>query len=161
MKKSILSELHRGKELSPYESFDATWTVIVKIANHLSKKAEEFERLSDLFRTVSDATAAKVLSLPAVDQLLDLDPPLEEVQSGYEHERLNPKLIERKIALIRASRTAKPSIAFIEMMSILKRIRNRRAHGFKSPDNARDVIILKASATILHALGTELANGLT
>jgi len=36
---------------------------------------------------------------------------------------------------------------------VLKRVRNRRAHGFKTPDGPRDRDILEASADILQSLG--------
>lgn len=145
------SELQRSCELSDYEAVDVAWVAIVKVANTLPD-ANEHKRLVALLDRASEDAVRKVLSHPGVDALLTLDPPLETILASH-HERLNAERTAADLKDICELRRSDPKAALRSLIEVLKRIRNRRAHGFKTAYAPRDNEILGAAAPILRALG--------
>jgi len=88
-----------------------------------------------------------------VDALLNLDPPLESVFSAPPYERLDSARTARELSTVRQKRENAPKEALLNLTEVLKRVRNRRAHGFKTPDGPRDQLILEAAADILRSIG--------
>jgi hypothetical protein len=77
---------------------------------------------------------------------------LESILSAT-HERLDKDRTARELETVRAKREADPKEALLSLANVLKRVRNRRAHGFKTPDGPHDGEILAASADVLQNLG--------
>ncbi len=149
--KNARAELTRSYDLSDYEAVDVAWVAIVKVAN-LMPGDSEHKRLLALLEIMPEVEVCKVLSHDAVDNLLNLEPPLETILSDR-HERLNVERTVNEINAVRKHRLSQPKIALQNLTEILKRIRNRRAHGFKTPYAPRDAEILGAAAKILRAVG--------
>ena len=92
-----------------------------------------------------------ILALPAVDHLIGLDPPLETVLTS-KHELLSTLEAEHAISEVREFRTNVPRRALGELCRLLFLIRNKRIHGFKTPQGPRDREILESAGEILTAL---------
>lgn len=145
------AELRRSYGLSPYEAVDVAWVAVIKLAN-LFPGPSEHARLLALVESLPLDRIRVILSHEAVDTLLNIDPPLESVVSTP-HERLDLKRTIHQVAVVRNRRDTEPTVALVNLAEILKRIRNRRAHGFKTPDGPRDQEILSAAASLLQAVG--------
>lgn len=153
------AELKRSYDLSPYEAVDVAWVAVIKLAN-LLPGASEHERLLALLERLSLEWIQSILSHNAVDTLLNLDPPLESVVTTP-HERLDAKRAAQELAIVRKYRIDEPKLALLNLAKILKRVRNRRAHGFKTPYGPRDQEILGAAAPLLQAVGEAAADVVT
>jgi hypothetical protein len=145
------AELKRSYGLSDYEAVDVAWVALIKTANLLTGKSER-SRLSALLESLPEDRVRVLLAHEAIDSLLSLDPPLETVLS-MPHERLDPARTAKELAALRENRDRNPKLALLNLAEILRRIRNRRAHGFKTPYGLRDQQILGAAAPILRAVG--------
>jgi hypothetical protein len=132
---SARSEIRRSYGLSPYEAVDVAWVSIIKLSNLLPDTSEHKRLLSLLERLPSDSVS-EILQLPAIDTLLNLHPPLESVLS-VPHERLDAERTAKELAAVRANRHTSPEVALQNLAEVLKRIRNRRAHGFKTSEGPR------------------------
>jgi hypothetical protein len=94
-----------------------------------------------------------------VDNLLDLEPPLETLLSAR-HERLNAARTAEELELIRRHREDDPKLALYKLTEVLKRVRNRRAHGFKTPEGPRDNEILGSALGLVRLIGLSAAEAL-
>lgn len=92
-----------------------------------------------------------LLMQPAVDALLNLDPPLETVLAD-DPEQLYPEATAVSLEKVRQGRVSSPREAVIALGELLKRIRNKRAHGFKTRKGERDGVILGAARPLLFRL---------
>jgi hypothetical protein len=149
VKKAILQEVAAASEQNPYEAVDVLWVALVKAANTM-QGANEHRRMLALAEAMSIEDVRRVLQLPAVDDLLDLDPPLESVLTDP-HERLASEATQTAIDTVRTKRQVQPREALTALAEMLKRIRNKRAHGFKTRNGPRDEQILSAAKPILLA----------
>ena len=147
---NALVDLARTIELPPYEGVDVAWVSLIKVAN-IFPGSSEHRRLEYLLELVSTEALIVVLDSESVDKLLTLDPPLESVLATP-HERLDPRRTAEALQVIRDQRKVDPKAAAFSLAYVLKRIRNRRAHGFKTPSGPRDNEILLASVQILRDL---------
>jgi hypothetical protein len=109
-------------------------------------------------RSDADA-AAHVLQEPSVEALIEIQPPLESIASN-QHERLDEERAQHLVETVRANQDSDPKSAIIALAEVLKRIRNRRAHGFKTPDGPRDEEILGNAAEIIRAMVLHAAKAL-
>jgi|SRR6516165_8451562 hypothetical protein len=157
--KGINAELARSRGLPAYEAVDVAWVAVVKAANLLSAKSEH-ERMLALLDRLSENDLRSILQRPSVDALLNLKPPLESVLTAR-FERLDEQRTATELVIVRTKRNSEPKEALLSLADILKRIRNRRAHGFKTTDGPRDGEILGASADILQNLGEMAVAALT
>lgn len=148
---AAIRDLERARELSDYEAVDVTWVAVVKLANLFPGDSEN-KRLLALLACLPEGEVRSLLADQAVDALLDLDPPLESILSSR-HEWLNVDRTTRELHVVRELRSADPKAALPALAQVLKRVRNRRAHGFKTPDGSRDQEILAAAVHILRAIG--------
>ena len=137
--------------MSPYEGVDVAWVAVIKMANLLPEKSEHARMLS-LLNVLPEESVKDLLSDPAVDELLNLQPPLEAVLSN-QYERLDAEHTSHELNEVRRLRTTDPKASLVNLAHILKRVRNSRAHGFKTPEGPRDKIILSASLKLLRNLG--------
>ena len=145
------AELKRSYDLSDYEAVDVAWVAVVMLANLLPGDSER-KRLLALLERLDENQIRAILEDKAVDSLLNLDPPLESVLA-MSHERLDQERTARELSVVRERRVAEPRVALDNLANVLKRIRNRRAHGFKTRDGQRDQQILGAAVAILHSIG--------
>lgn len=143
----IAGEAERSKALSDYEAVDVLWVCVVKLAN-LCKGKNEHERVLSLVDTLQTEEIRDWMNSAAVDALLQLDPPLETVLANP-YERLAAEDTAAALETVRRLRKKDPRGALHSFGDILKRIRNKRAHGFKSAKGPRDQQILHAARTFL------------
>jgi hypothetical protein len=153
---TALADLKRSYSLSDYEAVDVAWVAVIKLANLMPDKSEH-ARLSALLEQLPENRVRSILEQPAIDTLLNLEPPLESILS-MPHEKLNAERTAKELALVRDKRITEPKEALLNLVKVLKRIRNRRAHGFKTPSGLRDQQILGAAVKLLRAVG-EIAVG--
>jgi hypothetical protein len=144
------AELARSEELSDYEAVDVAWVSMIKAAN-TRPEPNEHKRLVALLEQANVDVVREVLHHPKVDVLLNLDPPLESILTS-QHERLDLERTTAEMTEVREGREQNPKAALRSLAEILKRIRNRRAHGFKTPYAPRDQEILGAAAPVLRAM---------
>ena len=144
------AELVRSNDLSDYEAVDVAWVSMIKAANTRPEQ-NEHKRLVALLDMADAEVVRLVLHLPQVDVLLNLTPPLESLLTSR-HERLDLERTTDEMNDVRQSRHHDPKAALRSLAEILKRIRNRRAHGFKTPFAPRDQEILGAAAPVLRAM---------
>lgn len=150
-----VTELNRAVGLNLYEGFDIAWIAVIKIANLLPGSTEH-GRLIEVMSRLPDDTVRSILHHEAINTLFDLEPPLETILTSP-HERLNPQRTAQELETIRRCRESDPKLALRNLAELLKRIRNRRAHGFKTPDGPRDTEILSAALTLLRLIGLSAA----
>jgi hypothetical protein len=149
--KSISAEISRSHGLPAYEAVDVAWVAIVKAANLLPGKSEH-DRMLALLNRLPETPLRAILQSDAVNVLLYLNPPLEALVTAP-FERLDKERTAEELEFVRAYRDNEPKEAFRKLANVLKRVRNRRAHGFKTPDGPRDNEILEATSDILQNLG--------
>jgi hypothetical protein len=144
--------------LRPYEAFDVAWIAVIKMANMLPGSTEH-HRLVELGNRLSDDAIRHILQSEELDTLLNLKPPLETILS-FPHERLDAERTARELEQVRVYRNSQPKLALRNLVDVLKRIRNRRTHGFKTPDGPRDKEILSAAVWLVRIIGLSAAEGL-
>ena len=89
--------------------------------------------------------------------MLNLQPPLETVLAD-DGKRLYQLPAAQELDRIRKRRTSDPKAGLAALFEILQRIRDKREHGFKTPEGPRDDQILKAAASVLdHLIGVAVA----
>jgi len=149
------TELERARTLPAYDAFNALWTALVRLSNRENAPSEH-KRLLDLVGRLSLQKVQQILESPAVHFLASLDPPLETVQTSP-HEELRADEVARAFDIIKRSSFCDPQVALKALGEVLKIIRNKREHGFKSADpETRDGKILRAGRDILEMLCVEL-----
>lgn len=147
--------LARADTQAPFDAFDTLWTALLQRANYRLEDTEQL-RLLNLAKQLPPAALTRIAHSDAITGLVTLDPPLETRQANS-HERLSPEQTARAIATITTNATNEPDRAIEAIGTILKRIRNKRAHGFKTTDpTTRDATILRLATAVLHQLCTEL-----
>jgi hypothetical protein len=150
---AIAREAADARMLRPYGAVNGLWVCVVKLANLMPRIAEEHEQIASLLRGFSREEALMIVSDRGVDDLLNLQPPLETVLAENS-EKLYPLPAARQLERIRNRRTSDPRAALMALFEILQRIRNKREHGFKTPEGPRDDQILGAAALVLNRLVT-------
>lgn len=155
----IATELARSQGLPPYEAIDAAWLALLKAANTMPGQ-DEHERTATLLRRLPQDRLRPVLFCAGVETLLALDPPLESLLTA-QHEEIDGPRTARQLDIVRTKREAEPYAALGKLVSVLRRVRNRRMHGFKTPDGPRDQEILTAATETLQRLGAVVLEVLT
>ena len=147
---NIIKEYERAKSLMDYEAVNAFWLVFLKSANQMPG-SNELKRMISLVEKFPVESVKELLSCADVDALMNIKPPLETILASP-HERLYAKKTQQAIEVIRSKKNTDPFAALLSLGEILKRIRNKREHGFKTPDGRRDSEILSAARTILEKM---------
>ena len=101
---SVRRDLLQGRKLAPYEALDISWVAIIKLANLFSEN-DEHQRLLTLLDRLPAESAAKILELPAVYVLLNLEPPLETVLSALTSTSTRNAQLESWLRLERIEQT--------------------------------------------------------
>jgi hypothetical protein len=148
--RSIVEDLRTATELSDYEATEVLWVALVKMSN-LLPESNEHRRMLALVARIPGRDIQRLLESPAVGDLLNLDPPLETVISSP-HERLDLAATLQAIRTVRSAQDGSPHEAMVGLGEILKRVRNKRAHGFKTRSGPRDQEILRAARRALAEL---------
>lgn len=143
----IWADLQAVMQLSDYEAVEVLWVALVKAANRM-RGPSEHRRMLALVSRMSVDEISKLLSRKEVDALINLDPPLETALADP-HERLYAVETKEALEVIQASREKDQMRALQSLGEILKRIRNKRAHGFKARKGPRDAEILGAARPLL------------
>ncbi len=146
----IRRELAAASNLDDYAGFGQVYVCIVKLAL-AEPDPEEFARIKTLAGRLSDPQVSRILQLPQVDDLLDIKPPLETILC-HKNEELRSIETAEAIEILRSSRNSKPRKALRSLLFLLKNIRNKVKHGFKSPEGPRDREILSAARPIVVAI---------
>lgn len=148
--RSIVEDLQTATELSDYEATEVLWVALVKMSN-LLPESNEHRRMLALVARIPGRDIQRLLESSAVGELINLNPPLESVISGP-HERLDFTATLQAIRTVRSAKVGTPHEAMVGLGEILKRIRNKRAHGFKTRSGPRDQEILHAARRVLAEL---------
>jgi hypothetical protein len=154
-----LADIEAAASLSDYEAVDVLWVALLKMANTMHG-SNEHKRMMSLVQAIPDDQIKTCLVSRGVQRLLDLDPPLETVLSDP-HERLDPEATASAVRAIRTCHETSPRDAMLSLGEILKRIRNKRVHGFKTRNGSRDAEILGAARAILEDLCRASAEALS
>lgn len=148
----VRAELERSRRsASSYDAIDAAWLALLKAVN-LCPGDDEHKRTAALLQQLPADRITSVLLSAGVETLLDLDPPLESILTSP-HEEIDGHRTARQLDVVRRERESSPHGALTKLVSVLRRVRNRRMHGFKAPDGRpRDDVILTAATDILQQL---------
>lgn len=147
---NLRKDLENLGSLTDYIAVESLWNILVKLA-HCKNNNVEFRRLQLLVADLDSRHAEEFVQHPAVNVLLDLQPPLETVVVD-KYERLETNEAAKEIASVRSLRQTDSRAAAKALLSLLKRIRNKRVHGFKTSDGPRDAEILGAARQLLQLL---------
>src|SRR5688572_2019048 len=88
-------EFGQTKTLNAYNRFTQLWHLLLKISMDEPSK-EEFKRVMSFISQLSKGSIFRVLANPGIDQLINLDPPLETILA-HQHERLDFQNAQRSI----------------------------------------------------------------
>ena len=146
----IISDVKHARSLSDYEAVDVLWVALIKAAN-LMEGENEHKRMLKLVEKIPNEEIENILDSKSVNDLIFMDPPLETVLSSP-YERLENEKTKKAIGKIRSNRKSDPCSTLINLSKILKIIRNKRAHGFKSRSSPGDNEILSSARSILDHL---------
>lgn len=147
---SIIKDIISARQLADFEAVEVLWVALVKFSNLMPGK-NEYKRMLNLVNYISLESINNIVLSHAVSDLLQLDPPLETVLASP-YERLYPDKIKSSISNFIKFRESDPRSALIHLGNIIKIIRNKRVHGFKTRNGHRDKEILAATHAILQML---------
>jgi hypothetical protein len=133
-----------------YTAVNTLWLALLKLAN-LEDGHSEKERMHTLVGRIPEETVQDIVNDPAVDMLLSLDPPLETVLS-HRREELRTAHVQAALEKVHTRRAVAPHEALAELGFVLKAIRNKREHGFKTRAGPRDAEILRPARQLLAKL---------
>jgi hypothetical protein len=152
----IRGEIAQASRLGPYNGFEQAYVCLVKLALD-EPEPKEFARIKRLVNRLRESEISRILLLREVDELLNLKPPLETFLS-HETEELRSIETAEAITTVRTKRRSNPRKAVRSLLFVLKNIRNKRDHGFKSADGPRDRIILGSAQSIVVAVAESCAS---
>jgi len=155
---NITEDMCRAIQLPPYEAVDVYWVALVKFSLLMPGKSQH-KRMIDLIENLSSESIEHIISNPKIDILLGLDPPLETVINSP-HEKLYSEKTKLAINQFYQNKETNPKESLLVLGEILKRIRNKRAHGFKTSNGFRDQEILDSSKDILGRICGSVAEAL-
>ncbi|ODS31949.1 MAG: hypothetical protein SCARUB_02922 [Candidatus Scalindua rubra] len=151
-KEQIISDIISIQSLADYEAFDALWVALTKAAKLMTVVSDrDCQGMVSLIEKFSDEEIKRLLKDESVDSLIFLDPPLETALADPDEEPDENSTI-RVIGKIRSSRDSDPREALINLGEILKRIRNKRTHGYKTGSGSQDKEIFLLARKILYLL---------
>jgi len=135
VRSNLAEELAIADQQSDYIAVELLWNVLVKAA-HSHNDCKEYKRIQSLVEGIEKGEATYLMNHVAIDTLLKLEPPLETILVDS-NEQLNTKQTAEELRAIEANRFTNPRKALDALVFVLKRIRNKRVHGFKSPNGPR------------------------
>jgi hypothetical protein len=146
----VQADIQAAASESDYTAVNTLWLALLKLAN-LEQGRTELVRMTTLVNRIPKDALCGILADEAVASLLNLHPPLETVLS-YPREELRTKEVTEALAVIRSQRTSNLRAAMASLGSVLKSIRNKREHGFKTRMGPRDSVILSAARRLLELI---------
>lgn len=153
-REQILNEIIATQSLLDYEAFDALWAAMTKVVNVMQGESErdlDRQGMESLFKKISEEEIKRLLKDGSVDSLIFLDPPLETVIVDPD-EKPGEDSTMRIIAEVRSSRDSAPREALANLGEILRRIRGKLAHGFKTESSPGNNEVLLLARKILYLL---------
>lgn len=154
----VRGDLQAAASESAYTAVNTLWLALLKLAN-LEQGKTELMRMTSLINRIPEDTIRGIVADQAVDSLLNLDPPLETILA-HPREELSAKEITEGLAVIRSQRTSNPRTAMASLGFVLKSIRNKREHGFKTRFGPRDTVILSGAKRLLELICSASLSGL-
>jgi len=149
-REQILNEIISTQSLPDYEAFDTLWAVLTKAAD-LMQGESECQRTESLLERLSEEEIKRLLKDGSVDSLIFLDPPLETILTGPDEKPVEDSTM-RIIAKVRSSRDFEPREALANLSEILRRIRDKLAHSFKTESRPGNNEVLLLARKILYLL---------
>jgi hypothetical protein len=136
-----------------FDAVERLWNLLVR-ASLVRKEREEFARIRAFVAALPTDFLTAWTSQKEADELLTMIPPLESLLSSP-HERPEREDAKQELESLRRFRAVDSRLASVALLRILKRIRNKRVHGFKDPESPRDFLVLRAARGLLESLCAE------
>jgi hypothetical protein len=143
----VCADLEAETAEHDYAAMNTLWLALLKLAN-LEEGKSEGERMVRLIGRIPEATIRAIVIDESLDSLLKLEPPLETFLS-HPRERLDTKKVTEAIEKVSTLRISSPREAMEGLGFVLKAIRNKREHGFKTRFGPRDSEILRPARQLL------------
>ncbi len=155
-REQILNEIISTQSLPDYKAFDAMWAALTKVVHVMQGEGErerdlDRQRMESLFKKLSEEEIKRLLKDGSVDSLIFLDPPLETVIVDPDEKPVEDSTT-RIIAEVRSSRDLDPREALANLGEILRRIRGKLAHGFKTESRPGNNEVLLLARKILYLI---------
>lgn len=145
----VTSHLEIAAASDDFTAVDHLYQALLKASRQWSG-GDEGARLQAMVEAFPEEDVRRVLALDGIGRLLDLDP-LESVLSDPEEELRTEKIADA-LRAVRECRTTQPRLALRRLSVVLKRVRDKRYHGFKTTTGARDSEILGAAREVMREL---------
>ena len=155
-REQILNEIISTQSLPDYEAFDALWAAMTKVADVMQGEGQregdlDRQEMESLFKKLSEEEIKRLLKDGSVVSLIFLDPPLETVIVDPDEKPVEDSTM-RIIAEVRSSRDSAPREALANLGEILRRIRDKLAHGFKTKSGSGNNEVLLPARKILYLI---------
>ncbi len=155
-REQILNEIISTQSLPDYEAFDAQWAALTKVVSVMQSEGEcerdlDRQRMELLFKKLSEEEIKRLLKDGSVDSLIFLDPPLETILTDPDEKAVEDSTM-RIIAEVRSSRDSAPREALANLGEILRRIRDKLAHGFNTESRPGNNEVLLMARKILYLI---------
>jgi hypothetical protein len=155
-REQILNEIISTQSLPDYEAFDAMWAALTKVVNVMQGEGErerdlDRQRMESLFKKLSEEEIKRLLKDGSVDSLIFLDPPLETILADPDEKAVEDSTM-RIIAEVRSSRDSAPREALANLGEILRRLRDKLAHGFNTESSPGNNEVLLLARKILYLI---------
>ena len=155
-REQILNEIISTQSLPDNEAFDAMWAALTKVADVMQGEGErerdlDRQRMESLFKKLSEEEIKRLLKDGSVDSLIFLDPPLETILADPDEKAVEDSTM-RIIAEVRSSRDSAPREALANLGEILRRLRDKLAHGFNTESSPGNNEVLLLARKILYLI---------
>ncbi len=155
-REQILNEIISTQSLPDYEAFDAMWAALTKVVNVMQGEGEserdlDRQRMESLLKKLSEEEIKRLLKDGSVDSLIFLDPPLETILADPDEKAVEDSTM-RIIAEVRSSRDSAPREALANLGEILRRLRDKLAHGFNTESSPGNNEVLLLARKILYLI---------
>ena len=155
-REQILNEIISTQSLPDYEAFDAMWAALTKVVNVMQGEGErerdlDRQRMESLFKKLSEEEIKRLLKDGSVDSLIFLEPPLETILADPDEKAVEDSTM-RIIAEVRSSRDSAPREALANLEEILRRLRDKLAHGFNTESSPGNNEVLLLARKILYLI---------
>ena len=155
-REQILNEIISTQSLPDYKAFDAMWAALTKVVNVMQGEGErerdlDRQRMESLFKKLSEEEIKRLLKDGSVDSLIFLEPPLETILADPDEKAVEDSTM-RIIAEVRSSRDSAPREALANLGEILRRLRDKLAHGFNTESSPGNNEVLLLARKILYLI---------
>ena len=155
-REQILNEIISTQSLPDYEAFDAMWAALTKVVNVMQGEGErerdlDRQRMESLFKKLSEEEIKRLLKDGSVDSLIFFEPPLETILADPDEKAVENSTM-RIIAEVRSSRDSAPREALANLGEILRRLRDKLAHGFNTESSPGNNEVLLLARKILYLI---------